>query len=123
MTGRAYNKYGVAAKADRTHNGVVYHSRAEMLYAIDLETWGVFLEIRHVLRQVRVRLGEDFTTVVDFQLIYNDHRVEYVEVKGVETREFKRVLRLWPKYGPSTLRVVKRSGSRFETTRVVEGKR
>lgn len=119
MTGRAYNKYGVADKADRTHNGVVYHSKAEMLYARELE---LLPYVRSVVRQVPVQLGEDFKTIVDFEVEYTDGRAEYVEVKGHETAGFKQVLRLWPKYGPGVLRVVRRGRRGFETYRVVEGK-
>lgn len=120
MTGRAYNKYGVAPREDRTHNGVEYHSRAEMLYAIELE---LLPDVRSVVRQVPVQLGEDFRTIVDFEVEYTDGRTEYVEVKGHETAGFKQVLRLWPKYGPGVLRVVKRSRGRFKTEKVVGGKR
>jgi len=121
MSRRAFrrHKYGVAARADRTHNGVVYHSRAEMLYAIELER---LPDVRSVVRQVPVQLGPDFKTVVDFMVEYTDGRTEYVEVKGHETPDFERVLRLWEKYRPGTLRVVRRGRRGFETYRVVEGK-
>lgn len=122
MIRRVYkrHKYGVADKADRTHNGVVYHSKAEMMYAIELE---LMPDVRRYRRQVEVQLGEDFRTIVDFVVEYTDGRTEYVEVKGHETAGFKQVLRLWPKYGPGVLRVVKRSRGRFKTEKVVGGKR
>lgn len=46
-------------------------------------------------------------------------RTVYVDVKGVETREFRLKCKLWKQFGPGPLRIVKRGGKR-EPWRVVK---
>ena len=107
------SKYGVAPKEQRVYRGVLYASKAERMYAqtLDLRT-----DTDWWLRQVPVQLGEDVVYRVDF-LVSEKTRawdspgsgiVHAVDVKGAETREFKRVKKLWAKYGPFPLRIVKR---------------
>lgn len=105
------NKYRVAPKSRRTDaTGKVYASRAEMLYAAELRVLNVaFTE------QPRIALGDtDIVYVPDF---YTGQ--EYIDVKGVQTPEFKLKKKLWRLYGPAPLRIVKRRGTRFVTTEIV----
>ena len=102
------NKY----RAKRTeYGGVMYDSKAEAEYAERLDRQQFVGVICWWLRQVTIPLGPDFSTRVDFLVAdFNglNRTVYAVEIKGVETREFKRVRKLWPKYGPFPLRIVKK---------------
>lgn len=103
------NKYHVAPKERRTdENGRVYASRAEMLYAKNLRLLGV-----EFIEQPRVTLGDTgIVYVPDFYANLNGDWV-YIDVKGVETAAFRIKKKLWKLYGPASLHVVKRRGTRF----------
>ena len=111
-------RYGNVAKRTE-YNGVIYDSKAEAEHAQWLD-WQVERgSVAWWLRQVSVPLGPDFKTRVDFLVatqmaISFSVAIEAHEVKGVETREFKRVRKLWPKYGPFPLIVIKK-GEPWET--------
>ena len=105
------NKYGVAPKADRTYNGVVYDSKAEMLRARELDVMkagGGPGAVLHWWRQVTHRLGADDSLRVDFQVQDPFGRTWCEEIKGHETSDWRRKKRLWLKYGPMPLHVLKR---------------
>jgi hypothetical protein len=107
------HKYGVAPKDERTFDGTVYHSKAEAFRATELDLLLCGKIIAGWDRQVEIPLGEDFHTVVDFMVSYIvDGRIVigYEEIKGYETPDFKRVRKLWKKYGPADLLIMKRSG-------------
>ena len=55
--------------------------------------------------------------VADFMYQCRDRVVTIEDVKGVETAKFKKDKRLWSRYGPMRLTLVKRKGSKwgFET--------
>ena len=113
------NKY----RAKRTeYSGVMYDSKAEAQEAQNLDIGKSRGFITWVLRQVPIPLGPDFSTRIDFLVAYkraNGHVfVIGREVKGVETREFKKVRKLWPKYAPFDLHVIKRG-----KVEIIEGKR
>lgn len=116
------HKYGVAPSQARRWRGKVYDSRAEMLYAKDvLDPMVVAREIV-VFEQVRIWLGvPENVCVIDFLVIpLNDwQRPYFVDVKGVKTAAFKRNVRLWKRYGPLDLHIVKREGGYFETVEIV----
>ncbi len=108
----------------REYKGVLYDSIAEADYAAELDAQKLAGDIAWVLRQVWIPLGDDFRTRIDFQVAVSSRpdsnewvRVHGAEVKGAETKEFKRVRRLWPKYGPFPLFVVKNGKSEL-----IEGK-
>ncbi len=104
--------------AQRTeYNGVMYDSKAEAKHAQELD---LNPNVKWVLRQVPIPLGPDFSTRVDFVVAVMETIVSFGglrsdkdlivrahEVKGAETREFKRVRKLWPKYGPFALTIIK----------------
>lgn len=118
------NKYNVAPKDERTHNGIVYDSKAEMLYAQGLDQQLQAGDITGWVRQVTIPLGEDFKTRIDFLEFYewdDETVVLFVEIKGMETPRFKDVRRLWDKYGPGPLHIKKRRGNSW-TTETIDGK-
>lgn len=106
------NKYNVSAPADRTLDGKVYASKAEMIRAWEL----VVDEPLAVFEQVRVSLGcRENVFVVDF-LVY-DTAVPQLwaeEVKGVRTPKFNRDVKLWARYGPCPLHILTRKGDGWE---------
>lgn len=107
------HKYGVAPKPERTYEGIAYHSKAEAIRAFELDLLLRGGVIAKWIRQVRIELGEDFHTVVDFEVDYIvDGAVVtgFEEIKGFETPDFKRIRKLWKKYGPAKLIILKRSG-------------
>ena len=110
------NKYGVSSKERRTYKGVVYDSRAEARRAaeLDLLMTGKGPTLIAIIRQVRIPLGDDFASRVDFVVVrrLTDERgqipwIQVEEVKGKETTDFRRVRELWPKYGPCVMRILK----------------
>ncbi len=117
MTPDELKAYGTAKKKGRYGNvarrteykGIMYDSKAEAAHAANLDS-----DERVIwwLRQVTIPLGPDFSTRVDFVVgldwAQNAFRVRAEEIKGVETREFAKVRKLWRKYGPFDLIVIKR---------------
>ena len=97
------NKFHVAPKAARTIGERTYASKAEMIYAQQLAADPTITE---VVEQPRVKLGEDTFYRPDF-LVIRDGDNHYVDVKGMETAEFKRNKKLWAKYGRLPLWIVK----------------
>ena len=94
------NKYGVAAKADRTWKGVVYHSKREMVEAQSLAKRLERGEIKTLSIQHRFSLyAFNFPAtylrvhvcdhLVDFLVCHNDGSFEVIEVKGMKTEVWK----------------------------------
>ncbi len=111
MTDYRFHKPIKRSNAERrTFNGIVYDSILEMQRAAELETLRKAGEIVAWFRQVPVSLGLDTVTRVDF-LIVGTNRVWCEEVKGFDTREFRRIMRLWKEYGPLPLLVLRRGTS------------
>ena len=83
----------VAAKEDRQYNGVTYDSKSEARYAMELDLRLKAGDIRGWTRQVYMPLLVNGTVVcrmvIDFQIVHKDGRVEYVEIKGWSTPEYK----------------------------------
>lgn len=118
-------RYGNVAKRTE-YGGVLYDSKAEAHYAANLDIEVAAGTVSLWLRQVTVPLGPDFRTRVDFMVIMpiwmahfpnENQRVKFVEVKGVETREFRKARKLWSKYVPFPLHVIKRG-----EVEIIEGK-
>jgi len=111
LRGGDRNKYRVAPKAERTWNGRVYASKAEMLRAKELTV----LESRGELmfkHQPRYTLGvKENVFIADFEVMGRSGRVHTEDVKGVMTPKFRRDRRLWAEYGPHDLVILKRKGS------------
>lgn len=82
------SKYGVSPVSERTHEGTVYMSKAEMQYRKYLDTKVLAKEVLSYKEQVpfQVVVNEKNICVykLDFEVKYTD-RIEYVDVKGVKT--------------------------------------
>ena len=116
--GRTKNKYGVSAPSERTARGRVYASKAEKQYADHLHSVpGLF-----IIEQPRVRLGEDHIYVPDFMVWrLADRTLWFIDVKGVETSEFRKSKKLWAKYMSLTakLEIIKLKNKQFMTTELI----
>lgn len=87
---RKKKKYNNTSK---TYNGRTYHSIKEANYAEELD-WRVRAgEIKEVIPQYKIdiRIGGKHwrNYYVDFKVITKDDSIEYHEVKGYETEEWK----------------------------------
>lgn len=117
------SKYNVAPAEDRRWNGRAYDSKAEMLYAIHLEeqrALGVLIEI---VAQPRIWLGvPENVYVPDFLVIPAEGfgEAHYIDVKGVETQQFKKVKKLWKAYGRIPLKIVVQKGRSFVTNEIIK---
>jgi hypothetical protein len=94
-----------SAPERRTFKGRVYHSIIERIRATELELVLRDGQIVAWFPQVPVDLGEDFTTRIDFLVVGID-RVWCEEIKAVDSADFRRIRRLWAKYGPLPLAVL-----------------
>tara|TARA_R100001143_G_C3236212_1_gene76988 strand:- start:115 stop:498 length:384 start_codon:yes stop_codon:yes gene_type:complete len=100
------NKYN--AKPTK-YRGWRFDSKFEAEYAKDLDGLIERQVVLWWLRQVPFDLTEDDRYKVDFLVCYADGTLEAVEIKGVETTAFRRTRRLWLKYGPIPLQIVKKN--------------
>lgn len=116
------NKYNRADKEDRTWEGKVYDSKAEMVYRRDiLETMLKSGDVLSVTEQPRVHLGDRVNVYVpDYLVIPREGRPYFVDVKGMETAKFKKDVARWRLRGPLELLVVKQKGRGFETTDIID---
>jgi hypothetical protein len=96
LPGNRSTKYGNVSK---NYNGSMYHSLKEMRFAMDLDLQLKGKAIAGWERQVKMDLrvhGQHVTNYyVDFRVTHLDGLVEYVEVKGYETPEWKLKWRLF----------------------------
>lgn len=122
------NKFRVAPAAERFHNGRTYASKAEMMYAQQLDALKEARAIIEYIEQPKFRLGcpenvyvADFLVweLTDFEG-YNVIDCYVVDIKGVETPKFRHDRKLWAAYGMLPLHIVKRVGGKFKTVAVIE---
>ena len=115
MAVRPYNKYGVAKYADRCYNGTAYASKDEANYARELDALKSAKarseKVTAWRTQIRTPLkvnGQTITTyVIDFEAIYADGRIEFIEVKGFPTTDWKIKFKLFKAiYPEKPIRVV-----------------
>jgi len=90
------------------YKGRKYDSKAEALFALGLDELKEQGVVHLWLRQTPFDLGEDTRYRADFYVIETTGEFYAVDVKGVETQSFKKIKKLWKKYGEMPLRVVKR---------------
>ena len=117
------HKYRIAPKAERTIGGITYASKAESLRAAQLkllvDSCGWI-----VTPQPRFTLGcPENVYIADFLVSDNEGQwfhdcdpavnvTTWVEdVKGIETQKFRHDVKLWRKYGPCPLVILKHKGA------------
>lgn len=84
------NKY----KAERaTYDGYIYHSKKEAAYAAELDLRKKAGDIVRWERQIPIDIrinGKHWRTwIIDFKVTYPDGQIEFVEVKGFQTTEYR----------------------------------
>ena len=118
---RNRNKYKVSPKDQRTHNGRVFASKAEMEYFQILEIEMRAGGIQSIVCQPPIRLGP-IDYVPDFAVKIDDDW-RWIDVKGMETPAFRIKKKLWAEYGPGLLVLVKKSGKHFKIVEEIPGKK
>lgn len=88
-----FNKYKVAPKEERTHNGKVYDSKLEMKYrkhlellqkSVDSKTRVLKIE-EQVLYSIVINGISICKYLLDFRVMYADGHSEYIDCKGMKT--------------------------------------
>jgi hypothetical protein len=111
------HKYNVAPKEQRMFRGRLYASKAERDYAEILYTWLADGSVDCIIEQPkRVWFDGAMTYTPDFLVVHRDGDAEFIDVKGVETAQFRRVIKAWPKAETLSLVVVKRNGKNWKCT-------
>lgn len=94
------------------YKGEMFDSKAEATRAWELDMLMQAGKIAAWQRQVTFKLGcPENRYRIDFLVWDADGRTWAEDVKGVDTPAFLKNVRLWRKYGPCTLRVVRRGGA------------
>lgn len=121
-----WSKYHVSAKEDRTYDGIVFDSKAEMEYYRD-----VVLPLAAAGEIVQYELQKSFELqpgfrhdgkavraiayVCDFYLIYKGGHTEVIDVKGMATPEAKLKRKMFMyKYPEEKLLWIKKSGKHWK---------
>lgn len=89
-------------------DGIRFDSKIEARYYEQLKLRQRAGEVVFFLRQVPLHLPGSVRYVVDFQEFHSDGSVHFVDVKGMETTEFKTKKRIVESIYPITIEVVKK---------------
>lgn len=116
-------KYKVAPPEERRYLGRTFGSKAEREYCELLELELTMGEINSYICQPRIWLGvPENVYIPDFLVIPRNigERPYYIDVKGMETSKFRRDKKLWKQYASLDLHVVKKKGSKFVTSEIID---
>lgn len=83
------NKYGVAPKEERTVDGILFASKAEMEAYCKLRMLQAAGEVTKLELQPVFKFPPGFEYRADFRVTYRDGSVSVVDTKGVETAVFR----------------------------------
>ena len=83
------HKYGVSPKEERTIDGALFASKAEAHAYQTLKMLKDTGQIVKLERQPRFSFPMGFSYVADFDVTYDDGSRSIIDVKGMETPEFK----------------------------------
>jgi len=106
------NKYNAKPTEYR---GWRFDSRAEATFAALLDQRKESGQVAYWLRQPAFDLTDTDRYKADFLVIESDGTIYAVDVKGMETPRFKKIRKLWKRYGDMPLRIVKNT-----TTEIIE---
>lgn len=103
------------------YKGIRYDSKAEARRAEELDGLLAAGDILAWERQPSFRLGVDENVYrADFRVVGKDRGVWIEDCKGVATPKFNRDLKLWQRFGPHPLHVLRRQAGGWERT-IIEG--
>ena len=88
------------------HDGIRFDSKKEGAYYRELKLRVMSGEVVFFLRQVPIQLPGNTTYRVDFQEFHADGTVRFVDVKGIETENFRLKKRQVESLYPITIEVV-----------------
>lgn len=92
------------------YGGRTYASIAEAQRARKLDELLETSEIRHWEPQPKFHLGcPENVYIADFVVWHHDGTTHVEDVKGAESPKFRRDKRLWSRYGPCNLHIIKRN--------------
>ena len=114
------NKYNVSKPSERSYKGRIYDSKAEMLYAQRLDLLIKAGEVLDFVDQPKVHISGDLWYRPDFFVVESE-QAYYVDVKGVVTDGFRKIVQAWPARHGFPLRIIKRKGKGFETVQIIDG--
>ncbi len=107
----------IPAKPNKYHSvkteygGILYDSKSEARRAYELDMMITAGVISWWIRQVTFRLGcPENVYRADFLVVEPMH-VHVEDVKGASTRKFEHDVKLWRKYGPCDLHVIRKEGT------------
>lgn len=115
------NKYNVSPSNQRTYKGRTYDSKAEMLYAERLDLLVKAGEILDYVEQPKVHISGELWYRPDFFVVESE-TAYYVDVKGVVTDGFRKIMAAWPARQGFPLRIIKKNKDGFSVTDTVQGK-
>jgi hypothetical protein len=108
----APSKYGVAPAAQRTADGILFDSKAEMHRYQELKGMQSQGVITYFLRQVPFHLPGNVTYRVDFMVVYPDQHIVYEDVKGALTAMYKLKKKQVEALYPITIMEIRMGGGR-----------
>ena len=121
--GRRSNKFGVSAKDKRTVDGIVFASKLEAERYRELVQLMQMGAIVGFERQVTFTLGcPENKYRVDFLVFHGYGEVWAEDTKGMTRPADLKNFKLWERYAPCDLRVMKRKKLEWQT-QIVRGKR
>jgi hypothetical protein len=86
MRTKKRDKYNRSPKEERTTEGIIFDSKKEMNYYLQLKQNP---DISFFLRQVPFHLPGKVKYRADFMVVYPDNRIEFIDVKGMRTDMYK----------------------------------
>ena len=87
--GGGKSKYHTATKEERQADGIVFQSRKEKEYYLQLKMLQKAGQVKFFLRQVPFELPGGVRYYLDFLEFWADGRVRFVDVKGYKTETYK----------------------------------
>ncbi|VVC76026.1 hypothetical protein AQUSIP_13270 [Aquicella siphonis] len=94
------------------YDGQHFASKLEWQYHTRLELQKKAGEVLFFLRQVPFHLPGGVKYVTDFVVFYADGNVRFIDIKGMETAQFKAKVKMVEALYPVTIEVVKRGDFR-----------
>ena len=84
-------------------DGIYFDSQAEANFSCNLKLLSKAGEIRGFARQARFVIGEGTEYVTDFIIFNNDNSYRIVDVKGIETSDFKLKMKIMKEKYPELI--------------------
>ena len=103
------NKFGVAPRHERTLDGVVFDSKREMEVYSEfkvLKRCGEILDLELQPRVLLIPKPNKIEYIPDFRVVWKNGNEEWIDVKGMETPEFKLKAKMFRHFYPTRKLVI-----------------